>query len=208
MRNNVRKRTISHESLTKTQITCVSAQTDQSCGVRKKKLFIIEYQNCTEYRLWSDCANALVNLKLRWANMSKGTFLDFAAPHWYIVDIVIIASFFTVLSDSFPWLCLHLCGVLHCHLNKLTTYPTQLHVRPAKKQIRLRICTFWSVSSLGTYSILKKMLCPGSFRVFIRCFGLLCPVRVAVPVYLLWAATFENVPKCAYLRFKSACACA
>ena len=116
MRNNVRKRTIVHVRLTKTQ----TAQTDQSCVVRKKKLFIIGNQNCTESRFWSDCANALVNMKLRRVSW-------LAALHWYIVDIVTIASFFTVLSDSFPWLCSHLCGVLYCHLNKLTTYPTQLH---------------------------------------------------------------------------------
>ena len=38
-----------------------------------KKLCILGYPKCAQWRFWSDCANAQAHLKLRLAHMSKGT---------------------------------------------------------------------------------------------------------------------------------------
>ena len=39
--------------------------------VRLWKLCLIANQKCTQWRFWSDCANAQSDLNLRWAHMSK-----------------------------------------------------------------------------------------------------------------------------------------
>ena len=46
--------------------------------VRMKKLCILNYPKCAKWKLWSDWANAQVDLNLRWAHMSEGTFTDVA----------------------------------------------------------------------------------------------------------------------------------
>ena len=43
--------------------------------IRVKKLCIIGYPECAQWKFWSDCANALADPKRRWAQKSKGTFL-------------------------------------------------------------------------------------------------------------------------------------
>ena len=40
-----------------------------------KKLCILGYLNCAQWRFWSDCANAQADLNLRWAHMSDVWFL-------------------------------------------------------------------------------------------------------------------------------------
>ena len=47
--------------------------------IRLKKLCILVYPNCAQWRCWSDCANAQADLNLRWAHRSEGTFSDVAA---------------------------------------------------------------------------------------------------------------------------------
>ena len=43
---------------------------------RMKKLCILGYPKCDQWRFWSHWANAQANLNLRWAHMSDGTFSD------------------------------------------------------------------------------------------------------------------------------------
>ena len=43
--------------------------------VRMKKLCILAYPKCGQWRFWSDCANAQADLNLRWPHMSEGTFM-------------------------------------------------------------------------------------------------------------------------------------
>ena len=47
--------------------------------VRMKKLCILGYPKCAQWRFWSACANAQADLNLRWAHMSACTFSDIAA---------------------------------------------------------------------------------------------------------------------------------
>ena len=44
----------------------------RSFGEHMKKLYILGYSNCAQWRFWSDCANAQADLNLRWAHMSEG----------------------------------------------------------------------------------------------------------------------------------------
>ena len=43
--------------------------------VSMKKLCILGYPKCAQWRFWSDCANAQADLNLRWAHISKLRFL-------------------------------------------------------------------------------------------------------------------------------------
>ena len=55
--------------------------------VRIKKLCILGYPKCVQWRFWSDCANAQADLNLRWAHMSEaeGTYSDAASNQWYMM---------------------------------------------------------------------------------------------------------------------------
>ena len=48
--------------------------------VRVKKLCVLGYPKCSQWRFWSDCADAQVDLNLRWVYMSEGTFSHLEAP--------------------------------------------------------------------------------------------------------------------------------
>ena len=50
--------------------------------VRMKKLCILGYPKCAQWRFWSDCANAQSDLNLHWVHMFEGTF-----SFWRCVDI-------------------------------------------------------------------------------------------------------------------------
>ena len=47
--------------------------------VHMKKLCILGYPKCAQWRFWSDCANAQADPTLCWAHMSEGTCSDIAA---------------------------------------------------------------------------------------------------------------------------------
>ena len=47
--------------------------------LRDKKLCIISYPNCAQWRFWSACANAQIVLNLRWAHIPESAFSDVAA---------------------------------------------------------------------------------------------------------------------------------
>ena len=47
--------------------------------VHMKKLCILDYPKCAQWRFWSDCAKAQVDLDLRWAHMSEHRFSDVVA---------------------------------------------------------------------------------------------------------------------------------
>ena len=47
--------------------------------LRMKKLCILGYPKCAQWRFWSDCAKAQADLNLRWAHMSEGTFSHITA---------------------------------------------------------------------------------------------------------------------------------
>ena len=55
--------------------------------VRMKKVWILGYPKCAQWRFWSDCANAQADLNLRWAHMSKGTFYDFVARLFWLIEL-------------------------------------------------------------------------------------------------------------------------
>ena len=50
--------------------------------VRLRKLCILDYPKCTEWRFWSDCANAQAGPKLHWEHISEGTFSDVVDQIW------------------------------------------------------------------------------------------------------------------------------
>ena len=47
--------------------------------VGMKKVYILAYSKCAQWRFWSDCANAHADLNLRWAHMSEGPFSNVRA---------------------------------------------------------------------------------------------------------------------------------
>ena len=51
--------------------------------VRVKKLCILGYPKCFQWRFWSDYVNAQADLSPRWAHMSEGTFSGTAALMHY-----------------------------------------------------------------------------------------------------------------------------
>ena len=50
--------------------------------VPMKKLCILGYLKCAQWRFWSDCTNVQADLNLHWAQMSKGTFSGIAVQIW------------------------------------------------------------------------------------------------------------------------------
>ena len=48
-------------------------------AVRMRKLYILGYPKCAQWRFWSDCANVQSDQNLRWAHMFIGTFSDISA---------------------------------------------------------------------------------------------------------------------------------
>ena len=54
--------------------------------VSMKKLCIIGYNKCTQWRFWSDCVNAQADLNLHYAYVSEGLFTDTEAHLYYLVS--------------------------------------------------------------------------------------------------------------------------
>ena len=77
--HNLRKRTFRYVRLTKAaHPRCLI----RVFIVRTKKLCILGYPKCAQWRFWSDCANAQSDLNLRWAHISEGTSPGVAAYLW------------------------------------------------------------------------------------------------------------------------------
>ena len=74
---------MSHTMRKCTFLTCApkedSNQPAHPCIVCIKKLSTLSYPIYTQWRFWSDCANAQSDLNLRCAHMPKGTFSDTAS---------------------------------------------------------------------------------------------------------------------------------
>ena len=64
---------------------CASVQANQRLVVRRKKLFILGYPKCTQWRFWSDCANSQADRIFPWAHICEGTFSEVAASFKYSI---------------------------------------------------------------------------------------------------------------------------
>ena len=61
--------------------------------VFRKKLCIIGYPKCAQWRFWSDCANAQADQKVRWAHMSEGTFSAVLAQRLICMVLLLYYSY-------------------------------------------------------------------------------------------------------------------
>ena len=66
---------------------------------RMRKICILGYPKYIQWRFWSDCAHAQANLNLRWAHMSKGTFLTLRLIYIYIWHHLIFNVVYLQLKD-------------------------------------------------------------------------------------------------------------
>ena len=84
MSHNVRKCTSWHVHPTKTKISLPIFAVWAVFIVCMKKLCILGYQKCDQWRFWPDCVTTQDDLKFCWGHMLEGVFFDIAA-HCLIV---------------------------------------------------------------------------------------------------------------------------
>ena len=90
MSRNVRQRTFGHVHPAKIQISLIRIFTGCILDNQGWKV-----SSCRERRLWSDCADTQIDLRLRWAHMSESTFPHIAAQ--------ITSSFFHCKAEKQAW---------------------------------------------------------------------------------------------------------
>ena len=115
---NRRKCTFCHVLQSKTQISLRT----RVFIVHKKKLCILGYPKCAQWRFWSDCANAQSDLKIRRAPMSD-----------VVVHMTICLELFcdrgTILEMFLKWIkrwCTH--PYLEAYYNGLSSLPVKQHL--------------------------------------------------------------------------------
>ena len=96
---NVKKRTFEHVRPTQTQINLHTRSPIRVFVILLRKLTIIGYSKCVQWRFWSDFTNAHADLNLRCAQMSKGTFFDVVAQ---LVPRLPQISYWIVALNALP----------------------------------------------------------------------------------------------------------
>ena len=122
LNRNVRKRTFWHVRPAKTQISLRICAVWPVFVVRMKKLCILGYPKCVQWRFWSDCANAQADLNFRWPHMSKVTFpyveaYSFRFELWTLADDI----FFFFFQENRPWHLMWVAGRFIWNVNPICT---------------------------------------------------------------------------------------
>ena len=107
---NVRKRTFWHAPSEDSNQPAHPHSLLRVFVVCMKKLCILGYPKCAQWRFRSDCTNAQSDLNLRWAHMSESRFSDCSSdncdfiadffPNYYIFVIMLLGQLKAILFNT------------------------------------------------------------------------------------------------------------
>ena len=125
---------------------------------RMKKVYFLGYPKCTQWRFWSECANAQADLRLRWAHKSKVRF-------WRCGFLVFVRRkdiFGVNANNESPDGLVHPSSLadafsVRWHTIQRTTKPIISPVLPLKTQISLYINPVWQGLSFILLSIDRRL---------------------------------------------------
>ena len=133
----------------KLKSACKSVQPDQSIlSACMKKLCILGYQKCSQWRFGSDCAKAQADLNLYWEHMSEGMLSDISA-HLFSVWLWIGNKH---EDDRFPYI--PITGVFFANKNSTAEEETKWYV--PHRAVNSCLILWWS--SVITVTITKCWL--------------------------------------------------